>query len=122
MQKIKNVFKRFLKKNGIIYKSLSKVYHTLSTFKYNVSNNKKIKAEREAFSKRANEAIGEISKFNKADYIVFYNPTWLGVAASTKGLFKNYIGLEHVYKNSDIKNIAKTVVDNEIKKTLFTMF
>ena len=33
MQKIKNVFKRLLKKNGIIYKSLSKVYHTLSTFK-----------------------------------------------------------------------------------------
>lgn len=120
MQKIKNIFKRFLNKDGIVYKSLSKIYHTLSTFKYNVTNNKKIKAEREAFSKRANEAIEEVSKFNKADYVVFYNPTWLGVAASTKGLFKNYIGLEHVYKSSDIKNIAKAINDNEIKSVIFS--
>ncbi len=120
MSKLKNIFKRFFKKNGFVYRSLSKVYHSLSTFKYNVVNNKKIKKEREKFSQVANESIFEIEKFKDSKYVVFYNPTWLGVAASTKGLFKNYIGLEHVYKKKDIKNIAKTIVNNNIKSVIFS--
>lgn len=120
MSRLKNIFKRFLKKNGFVYRSSSKVYHSLSTFKYNVVNNKKIKKEQEKFSQVANESIFEIEKFKDAKYVVFYNPTWLGVAASTKGLFKNYIGLEHVYKKKDIKNIAKTIVDNNIKSVIFS--
>ena len=42
MQKIKNIFKKILNKDGFVYKSLSKVYHGLSKFKYNVVNNYQI--------------------------------------------------------------------------------
>ena len=120
MKKIKNIAKKFLKKDSFVYKVLRKIYHSLSTFKYNVVNNKKIKLEKKQFSIAANKAINEIKKFKDEQYIVFYNPTWLGVAASTKGLFKNYIGLEHVYKKKDIHNIALKIVDNNIKQVIFS--
>ena len=98
MQKIKNFLKRFLKNDGIIYKAIKKVYHFLSTLKYKMTHNKEVKAEREKYHQRAISAVEKIKEFEGRDYIVFYNPTWLGVAASTLGLFKNNVPLEHIYQ------------------------
>lgn len=120
MHKIKNFAKSFIKKDGVIYKGLSKIYHKLSTLKYKITNNKNIKEERKHFSEVAQNAIEEIKKYNNEEYIVFYNSTWLGVAASTKGLFKNYIALEHVYDAKDIKQISKTIVESNIKSVIFS--
>ncbi len=120
MQKIKNFFKSFIKKDSFLYKAISKIYHKLSTIKYKITNNKKIKIEREHFSKVAQESLEFIEKYKKQDYIVFYNPTWLGVAASTKGLFENYIPLEHVYKAKDINEIANSIIRNDIKSVIFS--
>lgn len=120
MQKLKNFFKRFIKKDSIIYKLLSKIYHFLSTLKYKITNNKQIKEQNKKFSQRVEEAIEIIKKYKGKDYIVFYNPTWLGVAASTKGLFKNIVPLEHMYSKKDIKNITTAIVENEIKSVIFS--
>lgn len=119
-QKIKNLAKKFLKKDSFMYKALRKVYHSLSTLKYKMVNNKKIRLERKQYSILANQSLKEIDNFKDKKYIVFYNPTWLGVAASTKGLFENYIGLEHVYKKRDIRNIALKIVNNNIKQVIFS--
>lgn len=120
MQKLKNIFKRFFKTDSFLYKLLSKIYHFLSTLKYKIVNNKKLKEERKKYSLVVNDAIEEIKKFSGEEYVVFYNPTWLGVAASTKGLFKNYVGLEHVYKKKDINKIAKAIIDYNIKSVIFS--
>jgi len=120
LQKIKKIFKSFIKKDSIIYKILSKIYHFLSTQKYKIKNGKQIKAQKKKFSKRAEEAIETIKKYKGKDYIVFYNPTWLGVAASTKGLFKNIVPLEHIYSKKDIKNITKAIVESDIKSVIFS--
>ena len=120
MRKLKNIAKRFINKNSLLYKILSKIYHTLSTMKYKITNGKKIRQEKAHYSEVAKEALNIIDGFNKKDYIVFYNPTWLGVAASTKGLFTNYVPLEHVYKRQDINSICKRIVDNEIKTVIFS--
>ena len=42
MQKLKNLIKRFVKKDGFFYKVIRKIYHTLSTLKYKIVNSKKI--------------------------------------------------------------------------------
>ena len=120
MQKIKKIIKSFIKKDNIIYKILSKIYHKLSTIKYNITNRTEIRNRNKEFDKKANLAKEKIKTYNNEEYIVFYNPTWLGVAASTKGLFKNNVPLEHVYGKKSIKSIANTVTENNIKTIIFS--
>lgn len=120
MQKIKRILKSFIKKDTIIYRGLSKTYHFVSTQKYKITNRKEIKKQNKIFSQRVEEAIEIIKKHKGKDYIVFYNPTWLGVAASTTGLFKNIVPLEHMYSKRDIKNITNTIIENDIKLVIFS--
>lgn len=120
MQKIKNFIKSFIKKDSFLYKAISKIYHKLSTIKYKITNNKQIKEQHVHFSEVAKQSLELIKKFENQDYIVFYNPTWLGVAASTKGLFENYVPLEHVYKTKDINQISKTIEESSIKSVIFS--
>ncbi len=120
MRKLKNLAKRIIKKDSFLYKMLSKIYHFFSTIKYKITNGKKIRQEKKHFSSVANEALNIIDGFKGKDYIVLYNPTWLGVAASTKGLFTNYVPLEHVYKRKDINSICKKIVEDEIKTVIFS--
>lgn len=120
MQKIKNFLKRFIKKDSFFYKGLSKLYHALSTTKYKMTHSKEVKEQNKAYSKRASEAVEFIKQYQGKDYIVFYNPTWLGVAASTKGLFENIVPLEHMYSKKDIKKITKAIVENNIKTVIFS--
>ena len=49
-----------------------------------------------------------------------YNPTWLGVANSSKGLFENLVPLEHVYKIKDKKCIVQAIIENNIKSVIFS--
>ena len=120
MQKLKNLVKRFVKKEGLLYRCIRKMYHILSTTKYKITNNKKIKEEHKHYTEVVNEAIEKIKKYKDDDYIVFYNPTWLGVANSTKGLFENIVPLEHIYEKKDIKKITAAIVENNIKSVIFS--
>ena len=120
MQKIKNILKRLIKKESFFYKLLRKIYHFLSTMKYKITQNKEVRKEHRNYHDRVEKAIETIEQFKEKEYIVFYNPTWLGVAASTLGLFKNNVQLEHVYRKSDIKRIAKAVIESNIKTVIFS--
>jgi len=117
---IKRVARRFIKKDTLIYKVFRKIYHILSTAKYKITNHRKIKAQRKYYNEQATKSVSIINQYKEADYIVFYNPTWLGVANSTKGLFKNIIPLEHVYKKKIINNIASEIAKNDIKSVIFS--
>ena len=120
MQKLKNLVKRFVKKDGLIYKVIRKTYHFLSTIKYKITNNKSLKEERKHYSKVVEEAVETIKKYKNENYIVFYNPTWLGVANSTKGLFKNIVPLEHKKKKKDMEKLVASIIENDIKSVIFS--
>lgn len=120
MQKIKNFLKRFFKNNGLVYRILRKLYHILSSTKYKITHQKEIRQRKKEYSQKAQEAMEIIIQYKEKDYIVFYNPTWLGVAASTIGLFENIVPLEHLYSKKDIQKIAKIVVENKIKSVIFS--
>ena len=120
MQKLKNLVKRFIKKDGIIYKYISKTYHAISTAKYKMKNGKRIKEENKHYTEMVKKSIEKIIQYKEKEYIVFYNPTWLGVANSTKGLFENIVPLEHVYNKKEIKKLAKIIVENNIKSVIFS--
>ena len=47
MQKLKNFVKRFIKKDGFIYKVIRKFYHILSSIKYRIVNGKNIKKQKQ---------------------------------------------------------------------------
>lgn len=120
MQKLKNFVKRFIKKDGILYRGVRKVYHTLSTTKYKVINNKQLKEQNRHYTEQVDIATEIMRQYKGKDYVVLYNPTWLGVANSTKGLFKYIVPLEHVYKAKDIKKIVDAINDNNIKSIIFS--
>ncbi len=120
MQKLKNLIKRFVKKDGFLYRIIRKIYHVLSTIKYKITNNKKIKEEQKHYSEQVEKAIEKIKQYKDKDYIVFYNPTWLGVANSTKGLFENIVPLEHVYSKKDIDKLGNAIIENNIKSVIFS--
>lgn len=120
MQKLKNLIKRFIKKDSFFYKVIRKIYHILSTLKYKIVNWKKIKQEDKHYSEQVDKAVEILQKYKGKEYVVFYNPTWLGVASSTKGLFKNYVPLEHIHNKKDGEKLAKAIVQNNIKSVIFS--
>ena len=121
MQKLKDFVKRFIKKDGFIYKVVRKVYHILSSIKYRIINGKNVRKQNKHYTEQVELAVKKINEeYKDKDYIVFYNPTWLGVANSTKGLFKNIVPLEQVFGKKNIKKIAEAVVNNNIKSVIFS--
>lgn len=120
MHKLKSFVKKFIKKDGFLYKIVRKIYHIFSDFKYKITNNKEIKEQNRHYSKQVDKATEIIEKYKNKNYVVFYNPTWLGVANSTKGLFDNIVPLEHIYKNRDIQKIATSINENNIKSAIFS--
>ena len=120
MQRLKKWINRFVKKDGYLYKVIQKLYHILSTIKYKITHSKEVIKQNKEYSKRVEEAIEIIKQYKGKDYIVFYNPTWLGVAASTMGLFQNIVPLEHMYLKKDIQKIAKSIIENNIKSVIFS--
>ena len=120
MQKVKNYIKRFFKRDSFIYRGMSKIYHVLSTQKYKITHRKEVKNQNKKYDQRVNDAVEFIKKYQGQQYIVFYNPTWLGVAASTLGLFKNNVPLEQVLGKRNINKIAQSVVENNIKCAIFS--
>ena len=121
MQKLKNFVKRFIKKDSFIYKVIRKIYHILSSIKYRIVNGKNVRKKNKHYTEQVELATQKINnEYKDKDYIVFYNPTWLGVANSTKGLFKNIVPLEQVFGKKNIKKIAEAVVNNNIKSVIFS--
>ncbi len=109
-----------MKKEGFLYKILRKLYHFLSTIKYKITHSKEVREQNRKYSKRVEEAIEKMKQYQNENYIVFYNPTWLGVAASTMGLFQNIVPLEHIYHKKEIQKIAQMVVDYHIQSVIFS--
>ena len=121
MQKLKDFVKRFIKKDAFIYKVIRKIYHILSSIKYRIVNGKNVRKQNKHYTEQVELAIKKINEeYKNKDYIVFYNPTWLGVANSTKGLFENIVPLEQVFGKKNIKKIAEAVVNNNIKSVIFS--
>lgn len=120
MQKIKNIFKSILNQNTIIYKIFSKIYHFFSNQKYKITHRKEVYEKNKEYTERVDEAVKIIEEYSEKDYIVLYNPTWLGVAASTKGLFKNNVPLEQVIGKRNINKIVNAIVKSNIKSVIFS--
>ena len=120
MQKLKDFVKRFIKKDGFIYKVVRKVYHILSSTKYRIVNGKNVRKQNKHYTEQVELAVKKLEDYKNKEYIVFYNPTWLGVANSTKGLFRNIVPLEQVFGKNNIKKIAEAVVNNNIKLVIFS--
>ena len=121
MNKLKKHVKSIIKPDTFIYKLLKKIYHVLSTAKYKIVNRAEMKKQNEYYTKQVKNAVDIINKkYIDADYIVLYNPTWLGVANSTKGLFINIVPLEQVFGNKNVKLIAEAILNANIKRVVFS--
>lgn len=69
--------------------------------------------------KRAVENLNNIS--NK-DYMVIYNPEWLGTSYATKELFDNILPIGEMYSLKIIKMIANIICQKKFKTIIFSAF
>lgn len=69
-----------------------------------------------------NETIKIINNYKDKKYIVFHNPSYLGVTSATKELFENLVPCGDLYRNKDIKNIANIIIENNINEVYFSAF
>jgi len=63
-----------------------------------------------------------IKNYKDSDYIVFHNPRFLGVTSATKELFEYLVPCGDLYRAKDIKKIADTIIENDIKQVYFSAF
>lgn len=118
--KIKNIVKKFVKKDTLIYVFLRKAFTAMRIVKNKIKSKFKKDLETEVAEKAVKE-IREIREKNKGEeipYIVFYHPEWLGVANSTKGLFKNYVGLMSTNQKQNRKKIIDAIIESEVKQII----
>ena len=57
MQKLKNLIKKFLRRDGILYKGISKIYHALSTIKYKITNAREINEKNKYYTSQVDKAV-----------------------------------------------------------------
>ena len=116
---IKRTVKNSLDSESSTYKVISGTYRYLSSKKYQLLVEKRnpfVNKEKKEV-KKAVRAINEAKRFKK-DYIVLYNPEWLGVANSTKGLFESNVPLEETKRKSSRNKIIKAIISSGVKQVI----
>lgn len=117
LKQIKEQIKYKLNKEGVV----GDMYRKFSTLKYQLLVEKRDVTKMTAAYKKKmlNTALKMINETTE-DNIVLYNPTWLGVANSTKGLFTSIVPLEAV-KKADREKLISAINKNEnIKSVIFS--
>ena len=118
---IKRTVKNSLDSESSTYKVISGTYRYLSSKKYQLLVEKRnpfVNKEKKEV-KKAVRAINEAKRLKK-DYIVLYNPEWLGVANSTKVLFESNVPLEETIRKSSRKKIIKAIISSGVKQVIFS--
>ena len=118
---IKRTVKNSLDSESSTYKVISGTYRYLSSKKYQLLVEKRnpfVNKEKKEV-KKAVRAINEAKRLKK-DYIILYNPEWLGVANSTKGLFESNVPLEETKRKSSRNKIIKAIISSGVKQVIFS--
>ena len=118
---IKRTVKNSLDSESSTYKVISGTYRYLSSKKYQLLVEKRnpfVNKEKKEV-KKAVRAINEAKRLKK-DYIVLYNPEWLGVANSTKRLFESNVPLEETKRKSSRNKIIKAIISSGVKQVIFS--
>ena len=115
---LKKIVINNVNRDSFLYKLLKSTYHKISDLKFII--NKKINKVRRQFSRKEIKVINIFNNLNKKKYVTFYNPTWLGVANSTKGLFKYNIPMEGIYSIYCIKKLANIIAKSDVKIIVFS--
>ena len=116
-RKIKKTVKNSLDSESSTYKVISGTYRYLSSKKYQLLVEKRnpfVNKEKKQV-KRAVRVIKEL-KHNGKNYMVLYNPEWLGVANSTKA----NVPLEETKRKSSRNRIVRAIIDSNIKQVIFS--
>lgn len=125
-RKLKKYLKENMNNDGYIYKKVNNVYHKLSAKKWDFQESRRIKRENGALylAKYNRQVVANACKLIKKtnyNYIALYNPTWLGVANSTKGLFESCIPLEKLKNRKLRKKVLDEIVkNNKIETVIFS--
>lgn len=122
-RKLKKYLKENMNNDGYIYKKVNNAYHKLSAKKWDFQESRRIRKQNGALyiAKYNRQVVSNACKLIKKtnyNYIALYNPTWLGVANSTKGLFESCIPLEKLKNRKLRKKVLDEIVKNDKIETV----
>lgn len=66
--------------------------------------------------------IKEIEKNKNKKYIIFHNPSFLGVTSATKELFENLVPMTDLYRKKDVNKVYKAIINTDVKEVYFSAF
>ncbi len=125
-RKLKKYLKENMNNDGYIYKKVNHAYHKLSAKKWEFQESRRIKKENKTiylarYNRKVVAKACKLIKKTNYNYIVLYNPTWLGVANSTKGLFESCIPLEKLKNRKLRKKVLNEIIkNNNIETVIFS--
>ena len=123
LKKIKYVKKLGLSGYRYIVIRLRTIRSKLGYKKYILEQ--KIKSKRndkQSYQKQIQVALDALDNYKDADYIIFHNPTWMGVTSATKELFTNLVPLQEIYSEKEAILIANKIKSLNIKQVIFSAF
>lgn len=119
---------KYLKKFGLsgyryIVIRLRSIKSKLGYRKYIIEQRlKSKKIDKQNYQKQIQNALNILENYKNADYVIFHNPTWMGVTSATKELFSNLVALQEIYSAKEANIIAKKIVNLNIKQVIFSAF
>lgn len=126
MSKIKQLFQKIFGES--IYVSIVSVKRKIFKNTYLIRENmrmffKSIKLKHnKKYKESINNTLCAIKKHKDKPYIIFHNPSFMGVTSATKELFDFLVSCGDVYSKKDINRISKLIIDSNIKEVYFSAF
>ena len=80
------------------------------------------KTNKQNYQKQLELALSSLDKYKDADYVIFHNPTWMGVTSATKELFTNLVPLQEIYSDKEAMLIVNKINALNIKQVIFSAF
>lgn len=106
----------------VIRKFKRLINQTLKTLLFPIIYIKSKNEKKRIYNIIERNVVLSLNNIKNSDYVVIYNPSWLGITNATKELFENILPIEEIYSTGLIDKVVDKLLQNKIKLIIFSGF